>query len=53
MPHNNEAVRELAIGKMIFSAKPGYNDPAQLEVPKITPEEKARIREKLENFQAI
>ena len=31
-PHNHEAVKELANKKKIFSAQPGYEDPAQRDI---------------------
>ena len=42
-PHDPEEIRELAIKKeaVIDTAKPGYEDPAGLKKPKITPAEKA------------
>ena len=48
-PHDPDEIKRLALKKeaTIGTAKPGYNDPAGLKVPKITSTEKARTREKL------
>ena len=58
-PHNHDEVKRLALKKeaTIGKTKPGYEDPANLKKPKITPTEKTRSREKLRQmigeFQAI
>ena len=51
-PHDPEIIKEMVIKKqkIIKSAKPDYEDPAGLKIPKITPAEKARTRDKVERM---
>ena len=51
-PHDPEIIKEMVIKKqkIIKSAKPGYEDPAGLKKPKITPAEKAKTRDKVERM---
>ena len=58
-PHDPEEIKQLALkkGAIIKSAKPGHDDPTQLNPVQMTPAEKAKTREKLEGmiggFQTI
>lgn len=58
-PHDPDEIKRLALKKeaTIGTAKLGYDDPAGLKKPKITPTEKTRSREKLRQiiggFQTI